>query len=460
MHNTDIDEAIYNKYIKPTKRRRRDYAGLEFELPIVNLKKQPVDFSVVHKLTDAFIKQFNFENVKLDSNGDIYSAHLGINGDDLSYDCSYNTLELSLGVESSLNVLHERFLDYYTFIQDFFKPYNHMLTGMGINPYHTLNINEPIPVGRYRMLFNYLSSYKRYDGIMPFHSNPNFGMFSCASQIQLDVEEAAVPEVINTFTKLEPLKAILFANSLWGSNNELLCSRDYFWKNSMHGINTHNVDLYDVEFDSPEDIISYIKTMSIYCVERGDKYINFYPVPLEKYFKSDKITGEYFDGEKYREITFKPEIEDLKYLRSFKFEDLTFRGTIEFRSVCEQPVSEIMAPAALHAGLIENIHELTERLENDRIIYHNGYNVRELRAIFCGRSFPEFIDKKELSKLMTDIISIAEQGLKKRGRDEEKHLSRLYERAESLTSPARQMADGLDAGLPVEYFIDKYARVV
>ena len=31
-----LDEAIYEKYIRPIQRPRRLYAGLEFELPIVN----------------------------------------------------------------------------------------------------------------------------------------------------------------------------------------------------------------------------------------------------------------------------------------------------------------------------------------------------------------------------------------------------------------------------------------
>ncbi|MFQ9792099.1 MAG: hypothetical protein ACLRX7_01780 [Acutalibacteraceae bacterium] len=44
----------------------------------------------------------------------------------------------------------------------------------------------------------------------------------------------------------------------------------------------------------------------------------------------------------------------MEYLRSYKFEDLTFRGTIEYRSACCQPVSECMCVAAFHVGLQEN----------------------------------------------------------------------------------------------------------
>lgn len=257
-----------------------------------------------------------------------------------------------------------------------------MLTGMGINPRYVVNQNVPVVSERYRMLFHHLSSYKKYGNSIPFHSYPNFGLFSCASQIQLDVEEEQVVPMLNTFTKLEPFKALILANSLWGENAEILCSRDNFWRNSLHGLNRHNVDMYNVVFDTTDEIVRYIKSMSLYCVEREGKYINFSPVVLSKYFSSDRIKGEYFDGNRYREITFHPEISDLQHLRSFKFEDLTFRGTVEFRSVCEQPVGEIMASGALHAGLMENIGELSEFLEKDTSIYHNGYNASELRRTF------------------------------------------------------------------------------
>lgn len=454
-----LNDAIYKKYIEPIKRKRRSCVGVEFEFPIVNLAKQPVDFEVVHKLTDAFVERFSFDILHRDSNGEIFSAQSSEVLDDISYDCSYNTLELSFGTEDDLNVLYNRFVKYYSFIQDFLKPYKHTLTGMGINPYHQYNRSEPVPNGRYRMLLHHLSSYKKYGSAIPFHDRPDFGLFSCSTQVQIDVDEDIAVETLNTFSKLEPLKSLILANSLWGKHNEVLCSRDNFWKNSLHGHNRHNVDMYDVEFSSIDEIAEYIKSMSIYCVERGDKYINFAPTPLREYFASQQIIGEYFDGEGYREISFEPRIEDIEYLRSFKFEDLTYRGTVEFRSVCEQPVSEIMCSAALHTGLMKNLRELTKLLENDTVIYHKGYSAAELREIFNRRGLPDFLDKAEMSALLIKVLDIARGGLVKRGYGEEKFLEPLYHRAKHLYSPARQMADALDAGVPLEQFIEDYAKL-
>ena len=454
-----LNEMIYEKYIQPTKRKRNPYVGIEIELPIVHLEKKPVNFSVVHKLTHEFIKHFSFNIIHYDDNGDIYFAQSSSNQDILSFDCSYNTLELSFGKEKNLNTLYSRFVSYYSFIQDFLGPFEHTLTGMGVNPHFNINYNEPIPNSRYRMLFHHLCSYQKYGDIIPFHNNPNFGLFSCASQVQLDVEENYIVETLNTFTKLEPLKTLLFANSLWGDNYQLLCGRDQFWKNSLHGLNRHNVDMYNVEFSSPEEIVAYIKSMSLYCVERDEKYINFPPVQLEKYFKMEQVSGEYYDGNAYREISFEPCIEDLAYLRSFKMEDLTYRGTVEFRSVCTQPVREVMAPSAFHTGLLENLPALTALLNSDTTVYRNGYNPSELRELLNHSAFPEFLNKNAVSNLLIKILDIAKDGLIKRNLNEEHFLAPLYSRAKYLYSPARQMADGLKSGIPIEYYIHDYAKL-
>lgn len=358
MDNTTLDKAIYERYIIPTKRKRPRLAGLEFEFPVVNRKNVPVDFNIIHKMTDEFIRQFSFREAGRDDDGFIYSAFDEKTGDDLSFDCSYNTLEFSFGRERDLHVVYERFVRYYTFVKEQLEKYDHTLTGMGINPHHAVNRNVPVVSERYRMLYHHLSSYKNYGQEILFHHYPNFGLFSCASQIQVDVEEKNLVETLNTFTKLEPLKALIFSNSPWGENQDILCSRDNFWRNSLHGLNRHNVDMYSLEFESVDEIMCYIKSMSLYCVERNGKYVNFHPVPLMEYFSSETMKGEYFDGNQYQEVSFHPELSDLGYLRSFKFEDLTFRGTVEFRSVCEQPVKEIMASAAFHTGLIENLHVL------------------------------------------------------------------------------------------------------
>lgn len=461
MEREYVRQQLYKRYIEPTKKARKKYIGVEMEIPIVNLDKKAVDFEIIHNITDVFLGKFNFEATGIDDEGNIYSATNSTNGDILSYDCSYNNLEFSFGKEKNLYIIQERFSKYYTFLQNELHKYNYTLTGMGINPYRKYNHNVPIPNGRYRMLFHHLNSYKKYLNLpMYFHNYPEYGTFSSASQVQLDVSYDKLPEALNTFSKLEPIKALLFSNSvILDEHEDILCARDMFWENSTHGINPHNIGMYDCEFSSVDDFLSYIETTSIYCVERGDKYINFAPMQITNYFNKKSIKGEYFENGEYKEIEFEPQIEDLEYLRTFKFEDLTFRGTIEFRSVCCQPIKDNMTVAAFHLGLMENLDKLTELLENDRTIYHHGYNATELRKLFVKNSLPEMFDNDNIYFLANQILDLAYVGLTQRGYNEEKLLQPLYERLKAKTNPAKTILDLRKQGVDLQDIISEYAKL-
>lgn len=455
-----VKEALYEKYIAPTKRKREHYIGIEIEMPILNLNKQPVDFQVIHQLTADFMREFSFSVLGRDDEGQIYSAEHPETGDIFSYDCSYNNLELSMGKEKELYAIRDRFNRYYNYIQNWLANQNYTLSGFGVNPYRNYNENVPILNGRYRMLFHHLHSYKQYSLPMYFHSYPAYGTFCSASQVQLDVEYEDLLETINTFSRLEPIKALLFSNSLLlDEHEELLCCRDMFWENSTHGINPHNIGMYGLEFQSIPELQNYIESTSIYCVERGDRYINFPPTPILEYFTKDVVMGEFYDGSKYRKIGVHPQLSDLDYLRTFKFEDLTYRGTIEYRSVCCQPIADYMTVAAFHVGLTEKLHELTALLEEDQAIYHRGYNAGELRRLFNYREFPSGFDPDQVYDLARRIVDLAAEGLRKREYGEETLLEPLYERIRKRTNPSLYVLEAREQGVPLETIIREYAQM-
>lgn len=461
MNQGFVRQQLYQKYIAPTKEKRKNYIGIEIEMPIINMEKKAVDFCVVHKVTARFKEYFCFEDAAKDEEGKIYSISDKVHGDILSYDCSYNNLELSLGREKELFAIQHRFLAYYEFLQKEFGKYHYTLTGMGVNPYRIYNHNVPIPNGRYRMLFHHLNSYKKYDLPMFFHKYPEFGTFSSASQVQLDVNYEELLATIRAFTMVEPIKALLFSNSvLLDEQEELLCCRDMFWENSTHGINPHNIGMFDCSIDSEEELISYIASTSIYCVEREEKYINFPPIKIMEYFNSKYVEGEYYENGTYKKIQVIPQIEDLQYLRTFKFEDLTFRGTIEFRSVCCQPIRDCMTVAAFHLGLKNQLEKLNELLTKDYIIYHQGYTASELRKMFLCDKLPEFVDKENLYELVRKVLEVAKEGLEKRGYGEECLLEPLFKRALNQTNPAKKVLDLRKQGVDIQNIILDYGQPI
>ena len=456
-----IRNELHEQFIKPTY-HKKNFIGIEIEIPIINLDKKAVDFDVVHEITSKFQRQFHdFKNDGIDYDGNVFSLKNKKTEDILCYDCSYNNIEFAMGREKDLFSINQRFIDYYSFVKESFEEYGHTLTGMGINPYRRYNQEIPIPSERYLMLYHHLKAFKRYGDLpMHFHEYPEYGMFSSASQVQLDVYKDDLVKTINVFSKIEPIKALLFSNSvLIDENKHVTCFRDALWEYSTHGINPQNIGMYDVDFKDIGDLEAYLESLNIYCVMRDGAYINFPTMNIQEYFKRERVTGEIYSNGKYRKIDIKPCIDDINYLRPFKFINLTFRGTVEFRSVCTQPIRDSMTVAAFHLGLKEKLDELEELIDNDCVIYHKGYNATELRKLLIQEEIPAFIDKSDLCRLSNDIVDLAQEGLVERGIGEEVFLNPLYERIKNHTNPGKTIIESLHNGIRLEQIIRDYGEI-
>ena len=135
-----IHEEIYRRFLEPTKKDKKEYIGIEIEIPIINLNKEAVDFDVVHRVTKSFYENFDsFEVEGTDYDGNIYALRNKENDDMVCYDCSYNNIEFAMGKEEDLFSINERFIEYYKFVKAEFEKCNHTLSGMGINPYRKYN---------------------------------------------------------------------------------------------------------------------------------------------------------------------------------------------------------------------------------------------------------------------------------------------------------------------------------
>lgn len=461
ISNQQVKNKLYDEFIEPTN-QKKNFIGIEIEIPIINLDKKAVDFDVVHKITKRFQNQYgDFREDGIDYDGNIFSLKNPKNDDIVCYDCSYNNIEFAMGKERDLFSINNRFSDYYLFVKESFEEYNHTLTGMGINPYRKYNLNKPIPSERYLMLYHHLRSYKNYKNVpMHFHNYPEYGMFSSASQVQLDVSKDDLVKTINVFSKIEPIKALLFSNSvLFGENDNLTCFRDALWEYSTHGVNPHNIGGYDVDFKDIDDLQAYLESLNIYCVMRDGAYINFESMNRLDYFAQDYVQGEIYSNDEYRKIDIKPCINDIKYLRPFKFINLTFRGTVEFRSICTQPIRDSMCVAAFHLGLKNQLDELERLIENDDVIYHKGYTAGELRKLLIQEEIPKMFNKKDICKLSKDIVDLATVGLEDRGIGEEIFLNPLYRRIKNHTNPGKELLRSIRKGVKIEKIINDYGKL-
>ena len=68
-----LQEAIWNKYIKPTEREAGTYVGVELEFPLVNLSRRPVNVPAVQEVVKGFAERFQLTRQTRDDNGNLYS---------------------------------------------------------------------------------------------------------------------------------------------------------------------------------------------------------------------------------------------------------------------------------------------------------------------------------------------------------------------------------------------------
>ena len=97
-------------------------------------------------------------------------------------------------------------------------------------------------------------------------------------------------------------------------------------------------------------------------------------------------------------------------------------------------------------------------LDEDTILFNKPYSLSELRKMFVKSYLPEFVEKKELKKLLIKILDLASKNLKERGKNEEELLKPLYKRAENLENPAQKMIKHLNSGGEIEELIHEYGR--
>ena len=187
MLNDHLRSMIYDKYIKPTENRRDTYAGIEIELPIINLGGKATDHTVSRAAMNRAVSHFGFQPLKYDDDGNLHEAQDPVTGDLFSFDCSYNNFEISFARSQNLNAVDTRFRRYIEYLNNDLILNNHLISGFGITPYYRLCRKDYIRCGRYGMLGGYLGKCCEWKKEGGCHAYPQFGTFASASQIQVDV---------------------------------------------------------------------------------------------------------------------------------------------------------------------------------------------------------------------------------------------------------------------------------
>lgn len=425
---TTAKELLKQRYYEPIKEQPELFVGIELEYPVVNLSGNATDVSLTKQLLVYLLDNFDFQADKYDSDNNPIQLIEQASGDMILFEVSYNTIEFAFAKASRIAEVEERLDTYLSMIQPYLRNHNHELQGWGVNPNWAKNDNSPVKSPRYEMLMDFLELSKAKNNPF-FHNYPEYGSFICGSQVQLDVSKLSYLRVLNAFNQIEGPKAVLFANSeFWGSDWDLAISRDVFWENSMHGVFEENAGIFPRMFKNEDDYFSYLSETAIFTAKRAEETYYFEPIRAKDYLNKSAIQAWSIHG---KEVSIKPSEEDFKTHRSYQFQDLTTRGTIEFRSVCTQPFSATFAPAAFHLGLLVNLERLENILKESPFFEAFDFDYPRIRRLFSKKDISD-TDLKLIFPLTEALLVCAEDGLKSRGFGEEIYLAPLKEKLKAL----------------------------
>ena len=409
-------KLLKEKYLSNMKEDSELFVGVELEFPIVETNGNKTNIEVTKNLFRTLANLSDFEVEKRDDDQNpIQLVHCS-SKDRILFELSYNTIEFAFERAHSIDEVAKRFEAYLKIIQPLLQENNHEIQGHGIHPLWKENDNSPVKIERYKMLMAFLAM----NGTgMKTHPYPSYGAFICGNQVQLDVRRDNYIRIINAFNKIEAAKAYLFSNSEFSSEAwDTKIARDIFWEESLHGYYRESVGIFPKDYQSEEEFFNNLARTAIFTVTREGKSYYFKPIRVEDYLDQKEIIAYTTDGE---EKNINPVKEDLKQHRSYQFQDLTARGTVEFRSVCTQPLETTFAPIAFELGLFVQLEKLENYLEHCSFLKNEKQDYRNLRKKYSKK----ILSKKEKEKIKTfskELLEISKSGLLERGYEEEKYL--------------------------------------
>lgn len=409
-------KLLKEKYLSNMKEDSELFVGVELEFPIVEINGNKTNIEVTKNLFRTLANLLDFKVEKMDDDQNPIQLVHRSSKDRILFELSYNTIEFAFEKAHSIDEVAERFETYLKIIQPILQEDHHEIQGHGIHPQWQKNDNSPVKIERYKMLMAFLAM----NGTgMKTHPYPSYGAFICGNQLQLDVRRDNYIRIINAFNKIEAAKAYLFSNSEFSAEAwDTKITRDIFWEESLHGYYKENVGIYPKDYQSEEEFFNNLARTAIFTAARDDQSYYFKPIRVKDYLDQKEITAYTADG---NEKIIKPVKEDLKQHRSYQFQDLTARGTVEFRSVCTQPLETTFAPIAFELGLFVQLENLENYLEHCSFLKNEKQDYRKLRKKYSKKILSEK-EEETIQSFSKDLIDMARAGLIKRGYGEETFL--------------------------------------
>ncbi len=415
-------EQIYRELIQPYFEKDAKYIGAEIETILFPLTDDLNNKAAVQKVLKKLIEEKDFKATIIGSDDCIVRISNGI--DAVSCDYSYQVFEFSFGKDVSVNSIADRFYGYCSFLQEEFRKLGFMFTGMGTN-FFKLSFDSDEQFTHdpfYNQVRRFVADYSSEENVA------NFYTMMASAQSHIDVKGEQLLTLYNLFNRLDFARALLFSNSIPNKKDDgnydkfpknLICTRDYQWSYQP----LPNLGIIEKDLSSLDELVDHIAQQKIFADISTGKPVFIVPEKVEDFVAKDNTTATY---------------------RSFEHVVINQYHALEVRSDCTQPFYNAFAPLAFNLGIANNWEAAYGILD----AFYKKSGLEQNNALLREMAITQKIDMKDpiVKEMLTDLVNVAENGLKSRNLNEEKHLQCLYERIEKGMNPALYMIQELNAG--------------
>jgi len=350
--------------------------------------------------------------------------------DTITTDTSFSILEIALAPQNNLHIIHTQILELFDLLTTFFTTQNCRILGYGIQPLTPPSRKLLMPKERYRF-FEKFSTNRMIPKSLGADSDLLNITASNQCHIKINKEEAI--DATNVLNALSGLQIALHANSpIWkGEVRDNKANREIFWDYCFP--NRRNQVGIPPKFETIGEYIKYLLQFKPLLVSRSKKFFQILDKKTfgEFLFSKTKTFGRNIDGEK---VVIEPKVTDIHDLNNFCWFNARLvpkYGTIESRMCCQQPQGETLTSTALTLGILENL-EAAKTLMNQ----FSWEAWRNLRKAAARKTFDATIENEQIVPLLSLLLDIATDGLKKRNLGEAIFLAPLFERLKLQQSPA------------------------
>ncbi len=303
------------------------------------------------------------------------------------------------------------------------------MTGFGFHPKWTREEIPWMPKGRYAVMGRY----------MPMVGSLGLDMMLRTCTVQVNLDFASEADMVRKFRvglALQPIATALFANSPFtdGEPNGYLSYRSRVWEKT----DPDRTGMLPFVFEDGmgfERYVEYALDVPMYFVYRDGRYIDCAGESFREFMagRLPQLPGE------------RPTMSDWDDHLTTIFPEVRLKQFLEMRGADGGPWRGLCALPSLWTGLLYDSASLAaaEALVAD-------WSVEEMLAL--RHEVPKTALKTRfrnarVHEIARDVLAIARDGLRnrrcldKQGRDETRHLERLWEIAESGRTPAEDLLD-------------------